>query len=142
MSGLILPPGFKTPELEPMDKPEEGATDVQKAQTIPEPTGWRLLCVVPEVKETFNGSSIVKAETVMRAEELTSHVLYVLRVGPDAYKDAAKFPSGAWCKEGDFIICRAYAGTRFKVFGREFRLLNDDQVDGVVSDPRGIARAG
>jgi co-chaperonin GroES (HSP10) len=52
-----------------------------------------------------------------------------------------KFPNGPWCKEGDFVITRAYAGTRFKIHGREFRLINDDQVEAVVQDPRGITRA-
>ena len=97
--------------------------------------------VQPDGKETLEGTAIIKAEEARRAEELTSHVLFVLKVGPDAYKDEKKFPSGPWCKEGDFIMTRAYAGTRFKIFGREFRLLNDDQVDGTIEDPRGISRA-
>jgi co-chaperonin GroES (HSP10) len=67
--------------------------------------------------------------------------LFVLKVGPDAYKDQTKFPAGAWCKEGDFVLVRTYSGTRFKIFGKEFRLINDDQVDAVVQDPRGLTRA-
>lgn len=121
--------------------PEPEETEEQKASSLPVPTGYRLLCMVPSVKDTFDGSLIIKAEDAKRAEELTSHVLYVLRVGPDAYADKAKFPTGPWCAEGDFIVCRAYAGTRIKIFGKEFRLLNDDQVDAVVADPRGIGRA-
>jgi co-chaperonin GroES (HSP10) len=77
----------------------------------------------------------------MRAEEHATTVLFVMRVGPDAYKDATKFPSGAWCKEGDFVLVRTYTGTRFKVFGKEFRVLNDDQIECVVQDPRGYTRA-
>lgn len=138
---MSLEPGsFAIPEVSFADQPVTDAPEQVKAKVVPAPTGWRILCVVPEVKETFEGSSIVKAETVKHAEEITSHVLFVLKVGPDAYKDKAKFPSGPWCKEGDFVLCRAYAGTRFKVFGREFRLLADDQIDGVVEDPRGISR--
>ena len=68
-------------------------------------------------------------------------VLFVLKVGPDAYKDTNKFPTGAWCEAGDFVIVRAYAGTRFKIYGKEFRLINDDQIEAVVDDPRGITRA-
>jgi co-chaperonin GroES (HSP10) len=77
----------------------------------------------------------------MKAEEHGTAVLFVLKVGPEAYKDEKKFPSGPWCKEGDFVLVRTYSGTRFKVYGKEFRLLNDDQIEAVVQDPRGISRA-
>jgi co-chaperonin GroES (HSP10) len=113
----------------------------QRAKTIPAPSGWKVLCALPEVDTTFEGTSIVKAETFMRQEEHASTVLFVVKLGPDAYKDAAKFPAGPWCKEGDFVIVRTYSGTRLKIFGREFRLLNDDQIEAVVEDPRGISRA-
>ena len=141
-SGLILPPGISLPKpIQPVDAPSEDASAEQKATSLPEPTGWKLLCVVPDVKDTFENSSIVKAESFMKSEEHATTVLFVLKVGPDAYKDTAKFPTGAWCKEGDFILVRTYSGTRFKIFGKEFRLINDDQVDAVVQDPRGLTRA-
>lgn len=141
MSDLILPPGISLPTpIQPKDAPEETASNEEKASSIPEPTGWKILCVVPDVSDTFENSSIVKASDFMRQEEHATTVLFVLKVGPDAYKDTAKFPSGAWCKEGDFVLVRTYSGTRFKIFGKEFRLLNDDQVDAVVDDPRGITR--
>jgi co-chaperonin GroES (HSP10) len=54
--------------------------------------------------------------------------------------DKARFPNGPWCKEGDFILARPNSGTRLKIHGREFRLINDDSVEGVVQDPRGITR--
>ena len=129
-----------SPVIEAVQAPAEGAQPEEKARMLPDPTGWRLLCAVPEVKNTFEGSSILKADSVMRVEEQTTVVLMVLKVGPEAYSDPEKFPSGPWCKEGDFVMVRAYAGTRFKIFGREFRLLNDDQIDAVVQDPRGIMR--
>jgi co-chaperonin GroES (HSP10) len=99
--------------------------------------------VVPEVDEKIAGTSLdlVRDAASMRNEEHGTTVLFVLRVGPDAYKDTTKFPAGAWCKEGDFVLVRTYSGTRFKIFGKEFRLLNDDQVEAVVQDPRGITRA-
>lgn len=141
-SGLILPPGITLPKaIQPVETPAEDSSAEQKATSLPEPTGWKLLCVVPDVKDTFENSSIVKADTFMKAEEHATTVLFVLKVGPDAYKDNAKFPNGAWCKEGDFILVRTYSGTRFKIFGKEFRLINDDQVDAVVQDPRGLTRA-
>jgi co-chaperonin GroES (HSP10) len=111
-----------------------------KARQLPVPTGWKILCAVPQAEETFDNSVIVKADTFMRQEEYATTVLFVLALGPDAYQDKAKFPTGPWCKEGDFILVRTYSGTRFKIHGKEFRLLNDDQVDAVVQDPRGISR--
>jgi co-chaperonin GroES (HSP10) len=96
---------------------------------------------VPDVEKTFENSSIVKADPYMRQEEHATTVLFVVKIGPDAYKDQVKFPGGAWCKAGDFVLVRTYSGTRFKIYGKEFRLLNDDQVDAVVQDPRGLSRA-
>jgi len=138
---LILPPGITLPSrIQPVEAPVADAPVEEKAKSLPDPTGWKLLCVVPDVSDTFENSSIVKADTFMKNEEHATTVLFVLKVGPDAYKDQSKFPTGAWCKEGDFVLVRAYAGTRVKIFGKEFRLINDDQVDAVVEDPRGISR--
>jgi len=108
---------------------------------LPKPTGWKILCGVPDVSDKFENSSLVKAESIMRQEEHSTTILFVLAVGPDAYKDTDKFSNGPWCKEGDFVLVRTYSGTRFKIYGKEFRLLNDDQIDAVVDDPRGITRA-
>ena len=142
MSNFILPPGLVLPRpMQLAEEPTDDASAEQKATSIPTPTGWKILCVVPDVVDTYENSSIVKAEASMRTEEHATTVLFVVKVGPDAYKDAAKFPAGAWCKEGDFVLVRAYSGTRFKIYGKEFRLLNDDQVDAVVQDPRGLSRA-
>ncbi len=142
MSDLLLPPGVAMPEpIQPMEKPSEDIPLEERGRMLPRPTGWKILCGVPEVKDTFENSSIIKADSFMKSEEQTTTVLFVLAVGPDAYKDEKKFPNGPWCKEGDFVLVRTYSGTRFKVYGREFRLLNDDQIDAVVDDPRGITRA-
>jgi len=143
MSGIIGLDGraYNVPWVAALEKPEQEAPDEVRAKVVPDPTGWRILCVIPQAKETFDGTGIIKAETFKSTEEQTSHVLFVLKLGPDAYTDKAKFPSGPWCKEGDFVLVRAYAGTRFKLFGQESRLLNDDQVDGVIEDPRGVSRA-
>lgn len=142
MSDLILPEGMKVPETKPVEAPGEFETDARKAQRIPKPVGYKILCAVPEMEEKFEGTSIVKAQATISADSQTSHALYVIDMGPDAYKDPEKFPSGPWCQKGDFVVCRAYAGTRINIFGREFRLISDDQVEGVVEDPRGIRRAG
>jgi co-chaperonin GroES (HSP10) len=103
--------------------------------------GYKILCAVPTVTDTFENSSIVKAGAFMKQEEHATTVLFVMKVGPDAYADKAKFPNGPWCKEGDFVLVRTYSGTRFKVYGKEFRSINDDMVEMTVQDPRGITRA-
>ena len=114
----------------------------RKAKQLPEPTGYHILCMVPKIEDTFGDSVIVKSDRTVNIEEQTTLVLFVAKVGPDAYKDKKRFPSGPCCKEGDFIITRAYAGTRVRIHGTEWRIINDDSVDGVVEDPRGISRAG
>ena len=114
-------------------------TDERKAKQLPDPSGYRILCAIPEIEEKYE-SGIVKSADTMQYEELLTTVLFVVKMGPDCYKDTARFPSGAWCKEGDFILVRPHAGTRLKIHGREFRIINDDSVEGVVEDPRGISR--
>lgn len=118
-----------------LNQPEE-----KKAQQLPEPKGYRILCAVPEADETFEGG-ILKDSLTKRVEENATVVLFVLKMGDLCYKDESRFPTGPWCKEGDFVLTRAYAGTRFKIHGREFRIINDDTVEGVVDDPRGYSRA-
>lgn len=110
-----------------------------KARQLPRPVGYRMLCMVPKIDSTFK-SGIVKSDETMKVEQQVSVVLYVAKQGPDCYKDAVKFPSGPYCKEGDFVLCRSYTGTRLLIHGQEWRILNDDSVDAVVEDPRGIGR--
>ena len=144
MSEILLPPGLSLPPtIQPKEAPEETASSEEKATSLPTPTGWKLLCVVPDVSEKLDGTDLdlVKPTSILKQEEHATTVLFVLEAGPDAYTDQSKFPTGPWCKKGDFILVRTYSGTRFKIFGKEFRLINDDQVDAVVQDPRGITRA-
>lgn len=143
MSELILQPGmYAIPEVNQISEKEvENIPIEERAHQLPEPKGWMLLAAVIDVPETFEGSSIIRAEATRKSDEMTSPVLFVMKVGPEAYKDEKKFPSGPRCKEGDFILTRPYAGTRVKIHGKEFRLLNDDQVEATVQDPRGISRA-
>lgn len=112
----------------------------RKAKQLPDPSGYRILCALPEIEEKTAGG-IIKADITLHHEELLTTTLFVLKLGPDAYSDKSRFPSGPWCKEGDFILVRPHAGTRLKIHGREFRIINDDSVEGVVEDPRGITRA-
>ena len=115
-------------------------TPEQKAKQLPDPSGYRILCGIPKIDEKFE-SGILKADITQHHEELLTTVLYVMKMGPDCYKDESRFPSGPWCKQGDFILVRPHTGTRVKIHGREFRIINDDSVEGVVEDPRGISRA-
>jgi len=113
----------------------------QKAKQLPDPRTFHILCVVPEAMEEYAESSLIKSSQTMHYEEVLTPVLFVVKLGPDAYADKTRFPSGPSCKEGDFIIVRPNSGTRMKIHGREFRILNDDSVEAVVEDPRGITRA-
>lgn len=107
---------------------------------LPEPSGYRLLIAIPEISEKTEGG-VYMPDQLKKAEETASLIGFVVKAGPEAYSDENKFPSGPWCKEGDFVIFRSYSGTRFKVLGKEFRLINDDTVEAVVEDPRGYSRA-
>jgi co-chaperonin GroES (HSP10) len=144
MSEIILPKYLKDlieEETELQEEKIDSPGDDVKARQLPKPSGFKILCAVPPADDKFDDSVIVKASISQRVEEQTTTVLFVVAVGPDAYKDTEKFPSGPWCKEGDFVLVRAYSGTRFKIHGREFRMIYDDMVEGTVDDPRGYARA-
>ena len=81
-----------------------------------------------------------KASQTLHTEEVGSIVGFVIDMGPDAYANHGRFPTGPFCKKGDWILMRSYTGTRFMVHGKEFRLINDDSVEAVVEDPRGIVK--
>lgn len=115
-------------------------TAQEKAKQLPEPKTFHLLCVVPETEKEFD-SGLIKADKTIHYEEVLTPVLFVVKLGPDCYKDEKRFPSGPSCKEGDFVIVRPNSGTRLFIHGREFRIINDDSVEAVVEDPRGIRRA-
>nr|ASN63331.1 co-chaperonin GroES [uncultured virus] len=115
------------------------ASNEEKAKQLPKPSGYRILCAIPEIEKEFD-SGIVKAGATVHYEEVLTTVLFVIAMGPDCYKDPARFPTGPWCKEGDFVLVRPNAGTRVIIHGREFRIINDDSVEAVVDEPRGIRR--
>jgi len=115
-------------------------TPEEKARQLPIPKTFHILTMVPESEEKYE-SGIIKADKTQHYEEVLTPILFVVELGPDAYKDATRFPSGPSCQKGDFIIVRPNSGTRLKIHGREFRIINDDSVEAVVEDPRGISRA-
>jgi len=110
-----------------------------KATQLPKPSGYRILCAIPDMEKEYE-SGIIKADETLRFDELLTTVLFVVALGPDCYKDRVRFPTGPWCKEGDFVLVRPNAGTRLVIHGKEFRIINDDSVEGIVDDPRGIKR--
>jgi hypothetical protein len=113
-----------------------------KGKQLPRPSGYRILCAIPEAGEGFEESEVglLKSDETRRHEEILTSVLFVVDLGPDCYKDPVKFPTGPWCKKGEFILIRPNTGTRLVIHGREFRIINDDNVEAVVDDPRGIKR--
>lgn len=146
MSNIILPGAYQVPgglqRAEPeRDQEYDDAPDEKKAKLLPVPKGYKILCAIPPADEHFEGSNIVKSDGLRKQEEWGTTVLLVLKLGDLAYADKEKFPTGPWCKEGDFVLTRTYSGTRFKIAGQELRLLNDDMVEAVVDDPRGVMRA-
>lgn len=112
----------------------------EKARQLPAPKGFKILCMVPHIEAKYEGG-LIKADSTVSREEMTTHILFVVKLGDMAYTDKDRFPTGPWCQEGDFVLTRAYAGTRLRIHDREFRLINDDTVEAVVQDPRGITHA-
>ena len=126
----------------------EGALEAQAELTeeeleaqLPKPVGYRLLIALPQVEEKFDGSELIKTSQIKQQEQVLSIIGAVIDMGDQCYADKERFPTGPWCKSGDFVMFRANSGTRFKIGGTEYRLMNDDNIEAVVSDPRGITRA-
>jgi hypothetical protein len=137
MSEILIGSNPNNPQVVGMYSSD--ATADEKASQLPKPSGYHILCAIPEVDKMYD-SGLAKAGETMHIEEVLTTVLFVVDLGPDCYKDSAKFPSGAWCKKGDFVLVRPNSGSRLVIHGREFRMINDDTVEGTVDDPRGIKR--
>ena len=114
--------------------------DSELQAKLPEPKGFKVLIAVPELDGKTEGG-VIMPDALKSMEETASIIGFVIKIGPEAYTDKERFPSGPYCEEGDFVIFRSYSGTRFKVMGKEFRIINDDTVEAVVEDPRGYSRA-
>lgn len=124
-----------------MTESQTAVTDEELELQLPKPVGYRLLIALPKIDDTFGETGIVKAEKTVYEEKLLTVVGLVLDMGEQAYKDPDRYPSGPWCKVGDYVLFRANTGTRFRVNGVEYRLMNDDSIEAVVADPRGVSRA-
>jgi hypothetical protein len=137
MSEILIGSNPNNPQVVGMYRSE--ATADEKASQLPNPSGYHILCAIPEVDKMYD-SGIAKAGETMHIEEVLTTVLFVVDLGPDCYKNKDKFPTGPWCKKGDFVLVRPNSGSRLVIHGREFRMINDDTVEGTVDDPRGIKR--
>jgi co-chaperonin GroES (HSP10) len=118
----------------------EVVTDEEMEQQIPKPVGYRVLIALPTIEDKYD-SGLMKSERTLHEEKILSTMGIVLDMGGEAYSDKERFPNGPWCKIGDFVMFRPNSGTRFKVNGQELRLLNDDSIEAVVPDPKGVTRA-
>ena len=108
---------------------------------LPKPVGYRVLVALPKIEDTFEGTNVLKTETAKRHDHIMSIMGLVVDMGDEAYSDADRFPTGPWCKQGDYVMFRANTGTRFTVNGLEYRLMNDDSIEATIADPAGIQRA-
>ena len=132
---IITPIGVQVNAGTVPDAKEEEVTATQ----LPKPTGYKLLIALPEVEDKTQGG-IAKAQETKLHEEVATICGFVLDIGPDAYQDKKRFPTGPYCKVGDCIIMRAYSGTRFRIHKMELRMINDDSVEAVIDDPRGVSK--
>ena len=107
---------------------------------LPVPVGYRVLIALPQVEETFDGTNLLKTDTQRNQEHIMSIIGLVVDMGDQAYGNVERFPTGPWCKQGDYVMFRANTGTRFSIAGKEYRLMNDDSIEAVVADPRGVSR--
>ena len=124
---------------EKVDPIEEEDEETEKAKQLPEPKGYKILIAMPGAEEKTEGG-IIKAAVTRQLEEVGAMYGLVLKLGPDAYADKNRFPNGPYCEEGDLILLRSYSGTRVRIHGKEFRLINDDSVEAVIQDPRGLEK--
>ena len=110
---------------------------VSQTDILPQPTGYRVL-ILPRGRSAVTDGGIQLVSETIERDTVSSVVGYVISLGPDAYKDSVKFPEGAWCKEGEWVLFGRYAGARFKIDGGELRLLNDDEILARIPDPEAV----
>ena len=116
---------------------EKAKNEVEK---LPNPVGWRMVLFPLKLKEKTKGGLLLTDETVEQSQ-ITTNICKVLKMGALCYKDENKFPTGPWCKEGDWVLITRYAGSRIRIDGGELRIINDDEILATVDDPRDILPA-
>ena len=112
----------------------------KELEKVPNPSGYRIT-LFPLKLDNKTKSGIHLTDETVQESQLTTNICKVLKVGPDAYKDKEKFPTGPWCKVDDWVLITRYAGSRIKIDGGELRIINDDEILAVIDDPRDILPA-
>ena len=112
----------------------------KEIEKVPTPVGWRMV-LFPLKLDSKTNSGLYLTDATVEQSQVSTNICKVLKVGPEAYKDKEKFPSGPWCKEGDWVLITRYAGSRIRIDGGELRIINDDEILAVVDDPRDILPA-
>ena len=110
--------------------------NIQRSQ-LPVPSGWRLLVLPFSPREKTKGGLLIAQESLDKLR-IATNCGYVVSMGPLAYHDKEKFPTGPWCKKGDWVIFARYAGSRLPIEGGEVRILNDDEILGTIKDPESV----
>ena len=136
MNTLILPKHVAERRIKQVEK-EKKEKNIPEASKLPIPTGWRLL-VLPHRGQGKTKGGVILSDKTVEETQIATNVGLVLAIGPDAYNDKERFPNGPWCKKNDWVIFAKYAGSRLNIEGGELRLLNDDEILGVVEDPESI----
>ena len=112
----------------------------KEIEMVPNPTGYRIV-LFPLKLDSKTKSGIILTDETVAESQITTNICKVLKVGPDAYKDKDKFPTGPWCKTDDWVLITRYAGSRIRIDGGELRIINDDEILAVIDDPRDILPA-
>ena len=112
----------------------------KEIEKVPNPTGYRIV-LFPLKLDSKTKSGIILTDETVAESQITTNICKVLKVGPDAYKDKEKFPTGPWCKSDDWVLITRYAGSRIRIDGGELRIINDDEILAVIDDPRDILPA-
>ena len=118
------------------DDPSE--MEQSSLERLPQPTGYRVL-IIPYYPSEKTKGGIIVPDSVRERESFATVAAYVVKLGPDAYKDSQKFPNGSWCNEKDWVLIGRYSGNRFKVEGLEVRIINDDNIISTILDPKDIS---
>tara|TARA_R100001443_G_scaffold24308_4_gene36635 strand:- start:6491 stop:6928 length:438 start_codon:yes stop_codon:yes gene_type:complete len=143
MTKEVVPDVVMNFDKAPTPAPEEVKEDktveevTSQLEILPQPTGYRVL-ILPRGRSAVTDGGIQLVSETIERDTVSSVVGYVISLGPDAYKDPVKFPEGAWCKEGEWVLFGRYAGARFKIDGGELRLLNDDEILARIPDPEAV----
>ena len=137
----LIKPSAKlvTPEKDE-DEPlvPKGAKETEQyLKVLPKPVSYRIL-VRPYQPSKKTKGGLYLTEKTLETQQMTTVVGLVVKMGDLCYVDKEKFPTGPWCKEGQFVVYGRYTGARFKTKYGEHRILNDDEIIGTINKPEDI----